>query len=458
MINLFIAAAVAFLFWGKMTKDEEEKIENASWIRTTVYLVLTILVGVFYYKTYQVATIKNFVMVNELHGSHDKNSGENIDTIQYLCIMNRFTDSNFFSTMRQFSSEKIDSTFRERENKGGLLLYHILKYDTLSTVIPNKQGNNGIDNFNQIYEIAYFANKIPSISLLQRKTKHEKDSIGGPEKHFFSECQQWDLLDVPDSIKDDLINYIGPFGVMSIFREWTFGLDSLGPFEKCIEHTSNGRLINRLDFFTAADISQCSYAVGIDSDCPLEYVNMTFDIPVEISPLGIEPDVLTANGFEYKDSVKLKELQHKILYMHIKFPTLANMQLIRSLILTTLISALLTLFISNLFFLICSIIRSVKRKKNWEYYPSRLELKMKILRYLAVIICVILSIVSILLIFDKYLWFESDSRKVFRIVFWNVVFVVVFGLLWINDWSKKKKEDKESEDNTNNESKQFDND
>ena len=48
MINTFIAALVALFFWGKSSKDLDEKTQLASWVRTCVYGVLAFLVLVFY--------------------------------------------------------------------------------------------------------------------------------------------------------------------------------------------------------------------------------------------------------------------------------------------------------------------------------------------------------------------------------------------------------------------------
>ena len=72
MINTFIAALVAIFFWGKSSNEVEEKTEHASGLRTLVYLVLSIVVGVFFYKTYQVAVVYNIVDVDGIRQGYDE--------------------------------------------------------------------------------------------------------------------------------------------------------------------------------------------------------------------------------------------------------------------------------------------------------------------------------------------------------------------------------------------------
>ena len=89
MINTFIAALVALFFWGKSSKDVEEKTQFASWTRTIVYGVLMCVILVFYIKTYQVATVIHSIEMKGIRSSVDS-TGHIVDTIAAINIRNFF--------------------------------------------------------------------------------------------------------------------------------------------------------------------------------------------------------------------------------------------------------------------------------------------------------------------------------------------------------------------------------
>ena len=43
-------------------------------------------------------------------------------------------------------------------------------------------------------------------------------------------------------------------------------------------------IINTLNFFSAADLSQCNYEIIIRSSIPIDCFNVSFDIPVDVTP------------------------------------------------------------------------------------------------------------------------------------------------------------------------------
>ena len=92
MLNTFISALVAMFFWGKSTKDIEEKTQHASKMRTFVYGVLALFVLVFYIKTYQVATVFNTIQVKGIKESVNAN-GELADTIATINLVNKFSSN-----------------------------------------------------------------------------------------------------------------------------------------------------------------------------------------------------------------------------------------------------------------------------------------------------------------------------------------------------------------------------
>ena len=89
MGNFFISILITIFFLRKSSKEVDDKTKNASWARTCIYLILTIIFGVFYYQTFQVATIVNKVEINTLRGFVDSLK-QSTDTIEYLHIYNNF--------------------------------------------------------------------------------------------------------------------------------------------------------------------------------------------------------------------------------------------------------------------------------------------------------------------------------------------------------------------------------
>lgn len=236
-----------------------------------------------------------------------------------------------------------------------------------------------------------------------------------------------------------MLNYFGPHGLYDVSCETTFDLDSLKSFSKSMRHTVNSYDLNTFNFFTAADISQCSYVLGIISDCPIKKFQMTFDIPVELSPLPFKTDVSSAYGFAILDPNNIKEIQNTLITTHIKFPTLANMQLIRSLILTTVLSALLTLFLSNFYFLVCRIIRYIKKELNYQKDSPKIKLWRIICSSIAFILCTIIIVVAIFILKDKYLWLNENVFILIDKVLRLFVFVILCGFIFLVYYLVKKK-------------------
>ena len=65
------SSILSLFFMGKSTHSIQEKVTRASGMRTFAYFVLTWVVGVFFYKTYQVKTISNGIEITPLVGAYD---------------------------------------------------------------------------------------------------------------------------------------------------------------------------------------------------------------------------------------------------------------------------------------------------------------------------------------------------------------------------------------------------
>lgn len=91
MLNSFISALIALFFFGKATTETEEKTKCTSWWSVLIYGILSALVGVFFYKTYQVTTLYNILQVMPIRTCYDE-KGRVPDYIEKVEFYTRFSD------------------------------------------------------------------------------------------------------------------------------------------------------------------------------------------------------------------------------------------------------------------------------------------------------------------------------------------------------------------------------
>ena len=366
MINTFVAAIVALFFWGKSTKDVEEKTQLASWVRTIVYGVLAFAVTVFYIKTYQVATLTHTINAYIYKGNYDK-SGIVRDTIHEFDIYNRFSTGITENTFKNQLSEE-DRLLLERNEAGGIHIgLRILnkKGDTIKTkpdcnAIKTKYGYSYLNSFSHAYEIQYITNVIPSLVPSFISKNDVEEGIDETTKSYYktvnSDFNSYNegkfakitTHDIDGNKKDINIEKFNAY-INSIMITDT--MSTVGYHD--IRYDTENNHINRLGFFTAADISQYTCALKINSDMYIKELVVDYDLPIEI-PLYDSCMSVSSKSFILRGDFLNKEIanQPNVDYynFHVKFPTLANLQLIRSLILTTLLTALVSLFCMNLFY------------------------------------------------------------------------------------------------------------
>ena len=110
------------------------------------------------------------------------------------------------------------------------------------------------------------------------------------------------------------------------------------------------QLVNSMDFFTAGDLSQYTYCIVVNSDLYVNRLDVVYNVPIEVSNQA-EGLVLHANAFSVVDAELLnKEIGSRPMMFLVKLPSMANLQQIRSLLLTAIITALFSLFCTNLFY------------------------------------------------------------------------------------------------------------
>ncbi len=115
-----------------------------------------------------------------------------------------------------------------------------------------------------------------------------------------------------------------------------------------IQYKSSGvKVINNAIGYTSNDIWNPA--------TPLTEFKIDFLGPVELLPMNPEPDIISMTGFEFTDSLKLRQIQRDGLEFHARFPQTESLQSARVFFLTVIISALFTW--------LCTLIYRIIRKR-----------------------------------------------------------------------------------------------
>ena len=216
---------------------------------------------------------------------------------------------------------------------------------------------------------------------------------------------------------------------------------------------SNDSLVNYIDYFTASDISQRIFRVSFFSDIPLKSLHITFDEPIYISELYPNPDMVTMNQILYTDRKKLDYLRTRSLTFHAKLPTFENKQLLRSLVLTTILTAVFSLFCTNLYLCGRGLIRRfVKDKEITDSEKTKYKKRISIFKWTLYSIIFVISALPILLYYlnltNNTLLVKSDD---FISLIWKVIVAIVVLIAALKIWKilliPKDKKDKINEEN-----------
>lgn len=422
MINTFVAAFVAIFFWGKSTKEVEEKTRRASKLKTFAYFVLSVVVGMFFYKTYQVSTIYNVIQVNAIRASYDSN-GNIVDSIPKIEIFNRFSSGGYSNDIYHQSLKELEDYNQFAEVSGiRLTIYGNNKVKYWKRNNPDLPDEAldilgvPIKDPSHVYAVGFLMTSIPQLIPLYPKGEMET----GWEKYhdcLFMKMKIENLKDndnfywTPDKRKskwyedsEDKKNImVDGFGMEEFFA--TRDIEGDESYTR-IEAASRTNLSNTFNFFTAADISQYSHMISINSDCHIGKLVVDYDVPIET----ISPDTclfVGSHGFEVKGEM-LEAMKSQSMIYHVKLPTMANLQLIRSLILTTLITALLSLFFRNLYYLMRKWAIKYKKGHTLPYAKAKLISRKRVKWFKRIMYIIIISLL-LLILWLSYLMFTNSS-------------------------------------------------
>lgn len=380
MLIYFVAILITIGFWSKMSADQELKIRNASWLRTYVYGVLALFLLMFYIKTNEVPVIKQQIDISAVRCAVDS-ATKKIQDRACVTILNRYENNKLMSSLNDYISSKtgikpdISDYILQRgewkrynvkyEQNGGVIVKLGCANDSTTRYVDNPNRQSLIEGFNipfeynHFYVTTMFLSRISSILPFEGHVSPNSIECVYDSLSSFFKIFSGSILDYSKSFElPGTQDYFGHNGIVIGAYAGTRELKHNG-FNNFI-FPVRADFLNTMNVLSAADLSQCTYVININSDCPLNELYMNFDIPVELLPSKFNPDQMDAYDIAFFDSLKLATLNEDVMMLHFKFPTMQNVQLVRSLILTTLLTAMLSLFFTNFYF---AFKKSVRRKK-----------------------------------------------------------------------------------------------
>ena len=349
----FLAILMTVGFFAKQSVDQKIRTRNASRLRTFIYGVLSFFLIFFYIKTNQVPVIKHNIEIPGIKVAVN-DSGEILDRAS-VSIVSRFAGNELFEFLKNNVGPNAFSNNEKTQNLGGVTVDLSLYMDSLTrfdTIPRNKHFLNDyrIKPSKHRYNVQVVSSRVTSISPFIDKYEqpylHMFDR--GYASSYFIASSLSEMKEHGSFKYDDIYNYFDNNSLFFLEYMWTKDKANV-PFD--YEVPIMTKSMNTMNIFSAADLSQCTYIVTIMSDCPLNRLYFNFDVPVELLPSKYKPDQSDAYDISFKDSLTLERIRNHIMVLHFKMPTMQNVQLVRSLILTTLLSAMLSLFVLNFYYL-----------------------------------------------------------------------------------------------------------
>ena len=451
MINQLLSGIVALFLWGKTSTKTIEKILKASWWKTGVYFFLTIVVSVFFYKTYQVPTIYNIVQISGLKQSCNS-SGQVVDTVKNLCIVNKFAE-NSMQQSKLYSQEIGKYTFNPESDtlfsKNGGAHFKVVAQARPDTFITRKiegwteeeqaaliyefaRKNIPYEKINHLYQLSFLSTSVIEIFPFYPELQ-QSEGLQKVDEYTFFNFEVQSTRNNPhikfssNGKKNLKFNNAGndgenPENLPDIMNNGFYMTEMLGTVnlpDSIISAVDLGfftinNLTNHFSVFTAADISQYDYMLTINSDCPIDGLYIEYDIPIETNQVSSHMHVGTRGITFDKEMVKHMQNEPSMIF-HIKVPSLANLQLIRSLVLTTLLTALFSLFCRNFYYSIRKWAYNRRKKRRLSvktvrsFSPKQRENIKKGVRSYQRLLMSLLIFVLVLIAADTFIVFLNSS-------------------------------------------------
>lgn len=437
MVNLFFSALIAIFFLGKSTKEVQEKTRNSSWFRTFVFLLLTAIFCVFFYKSYQVRTIVNTIDISTLRGAKDS-LNQSADTIEHVRILNNF------KTFGSYNNQYIDMALKDTGCilAGGVEIK--LKFskssvemikdspsftDSLKKIIESQTGTEINSSTGSIYDFRFFSTCIPNLIHVYPTIRFDKAKV--EENSLLTTIEE-----VGNVVNLDLGWRVGIS--KSIPEEGAF-VDGLAYQKTVVIHDDNyfrtandafkipmpHHLVNSMSLLTAGDLSQYTYCLEVNTDMYVKGFDVVYNVPIEIGNQA-EEIVQSANAFGiYDPEVVNKDVVNMPMMFLVKLPSMANLQQIRSLLLTALMTAFFSLFCTNFFYRMRKLALGFREKNKLTFSERRKISRKRVNRFK----WLIYSIVFAFLLFVLTVVIMSALDYVFLVeneyLCWRIICVVI---------------------------------
>lgn len=501
MINNILSAIFTFFFVGGMTKNTEDNVQHASWLKTIAYLVLTIIVSLFYLRTLKVETLLSYVDLRKSNAYNKEYAVIKINTVfdgveTDMCDYDdRLLDLDFGNNCSYWNKYRyfeglfpVDSTgifirqITRKINRDGEKNKYINSFVSKSEGfgdIWHEYYKGVVDSFLlpfckgqdvSKYSLICCIKRIPDFSLIKdishfpfyQYTQKSKDNSTTQKIVVFPLERQRALKKF--GVSDSILNIFGNRGMAffmvnaidnEVIANFSHSLDNIQSF---YELQVKGDNLNSLNYFTAADISQCKFRLLLHSPMEIGKLTITFNTPVEFSELPFKVDKMNLYGFEVTDSATLSNLKSSNTLIHMKFPEMENKQLVRSLILTTLLTALASLFLYNFYYVLRKMFYR-RRAGEDEVKITPMNNKIRIAHVLHNVLC--LFSLAILLYFAIRIYNNNPYYITPRLVFFNLEFkwwlflnICLFVVCWVSiemllySWAYDKKKSEIDETQT----------
>lgn len=376
ILNTFISAIIALFFLGRSSKDDHKKTRKASIFKVIAYAILTVIAVIIFYKSYQVSTIVNIIDVKPLRGIEDS-LHHTKDTIRSISIYNKFRNMGSYNNdfLKLSNAHKKDSFYTKN---GGVLIkikrditnienFHNRKH--LSPELISSFENElkcDISRIGSIYSMTFVSTNIPSFLSFYPDVQGESPWEHKEGMSLYNvvrntrDIEGFTFTKPHDSNEQDFSDLEGGEHLFDngILVQQNMVIDDIKDKTTSFYLSCSHNIANTIDLLTAADLSQYTYTICLDSEMPIKKLSVEYNIPIEISQAQDGMSV-GSKGFSLNQKL-LKSLKNDALMIHVKLPTMANLQLIRSLILTALLTTFFSLLCSNIYYLF--------RKGAMKYY------------------------------------------------------------------------------------------
>lgn len=410
--QIFLVAMVTFFFVKRLTSDDKVRVSTASGWRTLFFLFFFLVTGMMYYKTCQVTTVNNIIQVEDFISDFDAKTNKSNDTIEKIDIYNKFSTLGLFMDSYEEKYDKLfnhkdDSTFRGMGGVTIVLTTHLKDSIRLNPFRSSPQIKDMCDSvksqhpeLKQFYLFSLYSSSFKSFFPFKGRYRIQYEDVQDKDSAYFTtflSCYPANITFIDKRCGDKITLDDDNTYEFSI----ALGVKNQHSAHKTITIFPALRTdVGEAGFFTASDITQYSYKVFVNGTIPVDTLLIRYNLPVEF--MGAPNSALKTCRSIMLTGNQIPNDSHKQFEFYVKLPALENLQLIRSLILTTVLTAFFTLFISNLYYWICKRKRDFRRKyqKNIPYGTAKF-IKIKrvkhfkqFIKYILFIIGVVLLIVS----------------------------------------------------------------